>query len=377
MSLIQTIIVNILRLTVISSILILFILLLKKTWLKNYNKNLNYYIWLFVIFRLIIPIEIPIKYTFSKKTNINRASETLVSIQNGIQLDTYFYIFIFYLVGVIILSIYSIATYLKYIKLIKKVSYNVDENLKLTLDKVKNEMNINKNIEVRYCDYVKSACLIGIFKNYVLLPNVKYNDSEAYWILKHELTHYKYKDNLLKLICFLIRIVYWFNPLIYLLIKKVGEDCELACDERVISNKTFEQKKQYALTIANSVKYAINFEEKLENQYYIGLSNSKKLKNRLQDLFIKNPKKGYFISVVILAITLSSFVNVKFDYLVKTNYYKKNVTIINTYTYKYKDAPKAVREFYEDECRANGVKPKDNDTIEITEDTLKRLHKSK
>ena len=232
-------------------------------------------------------------------------------------------------------------------------------------------MNINKNIEVRYCDYVKSACLIGIFKNYVLLPNVKYNDSEAYWILKHELTHYKYKDNLLKLICFLIRIVYWFNPLIYLLIKKVGEDCELACDERVISNKTFEQKKQYALTIANSVKYAINFEEKLENQYYIGLSNSKKLKNRLQDLFIKNPKKGYFISVVILAITLSSFVNVKFDYLVKTNYYKKNVTIINTYTYKYKDAPN------EDECRANGVKPKDNDTIEITEDTLKRLHKSK
>ena len=294
MYLIQIIIVSVLRLTVISSILILFILLLKKTWLKNYNKNLNYYIWLFAIFRLIIPIEIPIKYTFSKKTNINRASETLVSIQNGIQLDTYFYIFIFYLVGVIILSIYSIATYLKYIKLIKKVSYNVDENLKLTLDKVKNEMNINKNIEVRYCDYVKSACLIGIFKNYVLLPNVKYNDSEAYWILKHELTHYKYKDNLLKLICFLIRIVYWFNPLIYLLIKKVGEDCELACDERVISNKTFEQKKQYALTIANSVKYAINFEEKLENQYYIGLSNSKKLKNRLQDLFIKNPKKRIF-----------------------------------------------------------------------------------
>ena len=150
MYLIQIIIVSVLRLTVISSILILFILLLKKTWLKNYNKNLNYYIWLFAIFRLIIPIEIPIKYTFSKKTNIYRASKTLVSIQSGIQFDTYFYIFIFYLVGVIILSIYSIATYLKYIKLIKKVSYDIDENLKLTLDKVKNEMNINKNIEVKY-----------------------------------------------------------------------------------------------------------------------------------------------------------------------------------------------------------------------------------
>ena len=88
-------------------------------------------------------------------------------------------------------------------------------------------------------------------------------------------------------------------------------------------------------------------------------------------------RQEYHDRYLVLDDKLEIILTSGFDYLVKTNYYKKNVTIINTYTYKYKDAPKAVRGFYEDECRANRVKPKDNDTIEITEDTLKRLHKSK
>ena len=145
MIIIQDIIINLLKTTIISSILILFILILKATWFKKYDKNLNYYIWLFVIARLIIPIEIPIRYTFS---------------ENSIHIYTYFYIFIFYLIGVTILSIYSIITYLKYRNLIKKLSYDIDDNIEFIFNEIKKEMNINKNIEVRYCDYIKSPCLI-------------------------------------------------------------------------------------------------------------------------------------------------------------------------------------------------------------------------
>ena len=94
MFIIQDIIINLLRTTVISSILILFILILKATWLKKYNKNLNHYIWIFVIIRLIIPIEIPIRYIFSEENKLIQANDILVSIQNSIHFDTYFYIFI-------------------------------------------------------------------------------------------------------------------------------------------------------------------------------------------------------------------------------------------------------------------------------------------
>ena len=67
----------------------------------------------------------------------------------------------------------------------------------------------------------------------------------------------------------------------------------------------------------------------------------------------------------------------EFDYLLQIDYYKKNSCTIKAYSYTYKDAPKVVKEFYREECKANGVEPKDSDTFEITEDTLKRLNEGK
>ncbi|MCI6736782.1 MAG: M56 family metallopeptidase [Intestinibacter sp.] len=374
---IQDVIINLLKTTIISSVLILFILLLKTTWLKRYSKNLNYYIWLFVIIRLIVPLEIPIKYTFSEKNKISQVSDMVVSMQSSIEFDTYFYIFVFYLIGVMILSIYSIMTYLKYKKMIKKLSYDVDDDFTAIFNEVKNEMSVDKNIVIRYCDYVKSPCLIGVFRPYILVPNVGYSCEEISWILRHELTHYKYKDNLIKLICFLIRIVYWFNPLVYLLIHVMENDCELSCDQRVVKDRTFDEKKEYGLAITNSVKYSINLKEKFEKEYYMSFSDSKKLKRRLQDLFVKKLKAGYFAAVAIFAITLGSFVNLEFDYLLKTEYEENDIFTISVYTYTYKDAPPEVREFHEKRCKARGVVPKDSDIIDMSDITLKKINKNK
>lgn len=372
---VQNIIIYLSKMTIMSSMLILFILLLKKTWLKKYSKNLNYYIWIFVIIKLIVPLEIPIKYTFSQKNNISQISDMVSSMQNSIEFDTYFYIFVFYLIGMIILLIYSIMTYLKYKNIIKKFSYDVNEDFNVIFNQIKKEMSIEKNIVAKYCDHVKSPCLIGIFKPYILIPNVGYSCDEISWILRHELTHYKYKDNLIKLICFLIRIVYWFNLLVYLLIHVMENDCELSCDQRVVRGRNFEEKKEYGLTITNSIKYSINLKEKFERKYYVGFSDSKKLKKRLQDLFVKNLKAGYPVVVVIFAITLFSFINFEFDYSLKTEYKEKQAVTIVTYTYIYINAPEEVRKFYEDSCEANGVTPKAFDIIEITKNTFEKINR--
>ena len=268
-------------------------------------------------------------------------------------------------------------TYLKYKKMIKKLSYDVDDDFTAIFNEVKNEMSVDKNIVIRYCDYVKSPCLIGVFKPYILVPNVGYSCEEISWILRHELTHYKYKDNLIKLICFLIRIVYWFNPLVYLLIHVMENDCELSCDQRVVKDRTFDEKKEYGLAITNSVKYSINLKEKFEKEYYMSFSDSKKLKRRLQDLFVKKLKAGYFVAVAIFAITLVSFVNLEFDYLLKTEYQENDILTISVHTYTYKDAPPEVREFHEKRCKAKGVVPKDSDIINMSDNTLKKLNKNK
>ena len=128
------------------------------------------------------------------------------------------------------------------------------------------------------------------------------------------------------------------------------------------------------MTITNSVKYSVNLQEKFEKDYCLSFSDSNKLKKRLECLFVKRLKAGYFATIVILGITLSSFVNLEFDYLLRKNYYEKELTNMTMYTYTYKDAPQAVKEFHENKCIADGITPKDSDVIEITEDTLNELN---
>ena len=118
-------------------------------------------------------------------------------------------------------------------------------------------------------------------------------------------------------------------------------------------------------------------DEKFKKEYYVSFSDSKKLKRRLQDLFIKKLKSGYFVAVVIFFITLASFVNLKFDYLLKIEYHEKNIFTINMHTYTYKNAPQKVKAFYEKRCKAKGIEPKDSDIIEITDNTLNKLNKNK
>ncbi|HGM3434180.1 M56 family metallopeptidase [Clostridioides difficile] len=91
------------------------------------------------------------------------------------------------------------------------------------------------------------------------LPPHDYKLEELDWIFRHELMHFKSKDLHLKYLVLFLKIVYWFNPFIYIMEKYMDLDCEPYCDERVLKNCTVQQKQEYALTIANSMKRGTNF----------------------------------------------------------------------------------------------------------------------
>ena len=54
------------------------------------------------------------------------------------------------------------------------------------------------------------------------------------FMLLHELQHYKHKDLLFNVIMNIAGIVYWFNPFVWLAIKEIRTDREIACDTSVL-----------------------------------------------------------------------------------------------------------------------------------------------
>ncbi len=66
------------------------------------------------------------------------------------------------------------------------------------------------------------------------------------YVLLHEQTHMKCRDNLWRVLAFGLAAVHWFNPFAWIFLKQFLGDVEMACDERVLAKLSAAQAKEYA-----------------------------------------------------------------------------------------------------------------------------------
>ena len=89
---------------------------------------------------------------------------------------------------------------------------------------------------------------IGLFRKTIriVLPDRPYTDVELSLILRHELVHLCREDSANKLFLTFCTAVCWFNPLMWIAMRKSAEDLELSCDETVLLNAGEETRSLYA-----------------------------------------------------------------------------------------------------------------------------------
>ena len=121
----------------------------------------------------------------------------------------------------------------------------------VTLGEVKDAQCLSGNVYLS--DKIKTPALYGIIKPKIILP-MEYEDSELHYILMHERAHLKRKDNLLRLLAFVVVCLHWFNPLAWLILKLLYSDIELACDELVLSKCNEAERKAYAYTLLHAAE---------------------------------------------------------------------------------------------------------------------------
>lgn len=95
------------------------------------------------------------------------------------------------------------------------------------------------------CDTVKSPFILGIIKPRIYLSSA-INEEKMDFILAHERAHLRRKDHLWKPFGYLLLCIYWFNPLCWIAYIMLCKDIELACDEKVIKDMSFGDKKEYS-----------------------------------------------------------------------------------------------------------------------------------
>ncbi len=102
-----------------------------------------------------------------------------------------------------------------------------------------------KPVPVYLTDPVPAACLVGVFRPYIVLPLMT-APQDAMNVLTHEICHLKNRDHLWAMLRLLCCVIHWFNPLVWLAASMSRTDCELRCDDQVTSGMGSEEKREYA-----------------------------------------------------------------------------------------------------------------------------------
>ena len=98
---------------------------------------------------------------------------------------------------------------------------------------------------------VKTPLSVGLFpaSTKVILPMQSYSREDLRLIFRHEVIHIARQDAWSKFSLMFCTAMCWFNPLMWVAMKKSGEDLELSCDETVLLDADDSTRKRYALLL--------------------------------------------------------------------------------------------------------------------------------
>lgn len=111
-------------------------------------------------------------------------------------------------------------------------------------------------VSISYSCQVGVPVGIGLWKRKILLPCFTYTDTELYYILLHEFTHFANKDLFVKMAVAFLRNIFWWNPFIYLMQRNLDEILEIKCDLCVVSTMDNREKADYLSVIISSLEKA-------------------------------------------------------------------------------------------------------------------------
>lgn len=232
-----------------------------------------------------------------------------------------------WLVGIVLLTIKQVILYQKSKMILNSYSSEIKElNILQIFNEEKENLNIKAKIQLFNNNRIPSPTVIGIFSKTIILPTIEMSDSSIRFILRHELIHIKHWDILLKLICLLMKIIHWYNPIAQFIYYEVNMLIEFSCDEEVLLNCKIDQKKQYATTILNEIRLTKKIRTINPN-----FANTQKncLKKRIGNILTPKNKANKFVTLclicnILIGIGFYAYSNSPVDY------YIKGATLLNT-----------------------------------------------
>ena len=101
---------------------------------------------------------------------------------------------------------------------------------------------------IRLAEDIDMPMVFGFIYPRIYLP-ISMETGNYSYVIAHEKMHIKRKDGLFKMLAYVVCLIHWFNPFIWMAYILFGNDMEKACDEEVIRSMGKETRKEYAYAL--------------------------------------------------------------------------------------------------------------------------------
>lgn len=306
------------------SILILVLFLCKPLVKNKISRQWQYYIWLVVIFRLLLPFTpkvSPVGRLFEQvqqtviqtdflsdpleesvfgaedksafqENEENAKEDDFVRnsdiVWNYDKICTFFYknLWLVWLSVAFILLVRKFTLYQSFIKFIKAGREEIaDPSLLNELAEIGAQTGVRRPVELYVNKLVSTPMLFGFTHPCIVLPTIELPDMDFQFTILHELIHCKRWDMLYKWMIQVTICLHWFNPLVYLMGREIERACELSCDEAVIEKLDDKGRRKYGDTLLNAVKVGGRYQSPMVSAmlnaftFYKGTSRKSKYKS--------------------------------------------------------------------------------------------------
>ena len=325
---------NLMQIGLTVSLAALVPLILRRLMKKRYPARMVCVVWAILALRLLIPVQLTLPQApvqvMPRTSYVVQSDQTafrqagLPVVQNPTQwvtgtqaqtlsaadtgtvktVDITDILLTLWLAGVIACVLWQGIGYYRLIRSLKGTSQPVERaDLHTILQEQCADLVIDREIPLRVSSAADCPMLAGFIHPTLYLPDERISRTDAAFIFRHELTHYKHGDLWLKLLLLAARCLHWFNPLVHLIARFAQEDIEAACDDAVVRGHDGAYRRAYGETILRS---AIAQSQKRKALVSCFGDDKKTLMRRFEGLFDKSVKKRGVALVVMIALLVGS-----------------------------------------------------------------------
>lgn len=337
----ETFLLNLLKTSLLGSLAILAMLVLKPLWRERYRAKTRCWLWLALAVFLLLPVDFSVKnapvqaappkdYTLfvgTDKTTIQstdnlfgdmaeksgqspaQVRDTIIQrpVTNPEQKTTRYIpvttiLFYGYLAGAAAFLLYQGVSYALFRRTVRRWKRDVARaDYASLLSDTARDLSVSAP-EMIVCEAISTPAVTGLLRPRLLLPHERYDVQELRYILRHELCHLKRRDMLLKLVLLAANAMHWFNPVVYLMLRQADEDIELACDSAATDGLELPERAAYSRTLLAAVQSSVRA---LPATTCFG-GTVERLKRRITNVLGAQKKRGLGVVALVLALTLTA-----------------------------------------------------------------------